>query len=449
MTSIHIKKGYSLNIAGQPAADTTVLPEPDRVALLPERIPFFKPRLKVKIGDTVQLGTPLVEDKRYPAIQLHSPGGGRVTDIRFGPRRVIEAIVIAVDQDEKSVAFQSFTEHDVDNLDRTQLVETIVKGGLWPLIKELPFRDYPQPDAIPPAIYVTLDNLEPFQPQPEIYLKDNRELFDYGLKVMRRLAEDRLYVSTHNDNSELNRQLNGKINLTYTGLYPANDPGVLLYHTKTSAAENHAWYIDGQDVLLIAGLLKSGRYPTERTVALAGSATIEPGYVATRLGAPVSQITAGRFEGEDIRYIGGGVLTGYTSSRGSYLGLREKALNLLPAGNMPGELLSLFRPGYRKPTFSRAFSSRLNRAALEYDCNIHGGDRACIACGYCALVCPVDILPQFTLKAILAGEVEEALQHGLLDCVECGLCSYVCPSKIDLFQTLKNAKADFYKELGK
>jgi Na+-translocating ferredoxin:NAD+ oxidoreductase RnfC subunit len=26
------------------------------------------------------------------------------------------------------------------------------------------------------------------------------------------------------------------------------------------------------------------------------------------------------------------------------------------------------------------------------------------------------------------------------------LCSYVCPSKIELFETLKKAKADIYKE---
>jgi Na+-transporting NADH:ubiquinone oxidoreductase subunit A len=77
---------------------------------------------------------------------------------------------------------------------------------------------------------------------------------------------------------------------------------------------------------------------------------------------------------------------------------------------------------------------------------MHGGRRACIACGYCALVCPVDILPQFAYKAILAGEIEESLEHGLLDCVECALCSYVCPSKIGLFESLKKAKAEFYKE---
>ena len=142
-------------------------------------------------------------------------------------------------------------------------------------------------------------------------------------------------------------------------------------------------------------------------------------------------------------------VTGFGTDPHSYLGLFETALSLIPEGNRKGELLGLFRPGYRKASYSRVFLSALNNEDLPMNCSVHGGDRACIACGYCALVCPVDILPQFTLKAILAGEVEEALQHGLLDCVECGLCSYVCPSKIDLFETLKNAKADFYRELGK
>ena len=65
---------------------------------------------------------------------------------------------------------------------------------------------------------------------------------------------------------------------------------------------------------------------------------------------------------------------------------------------------------------------------------------------HCADICPVDILPQLTYKAVLAEEVEEALEHGLLDCVECGLCTYVCPSKIELTESLKSAKAAYRKE---
>ncbi len=131
----------------------------------------------------------------------------------------------------------------------------------------------------------------------------------------------------------------------------------------------------------------------------------------------------------------------------SYLGLRETALTVLPEGDTK-EFMALFNPGWNKPTYSKALASHLNSSDLDFNCNIHGGERACIACMYCADVCPVQILPHLTYKAILAGEVEEFLAHGLLDCVECGLCSYVCPSKIELTETLMAAKTAYLKERG-
>jgi Na+-transporting NADH:ubiquinone oxidoreductase subunit A len=90
----------------------------------------------------------------------------------------------------------------------------------------------------------------------------------------------------------------------------------------------------------------------------------------------------------------------------------------------------------------------LRKAPLAMDCGQHGEVRACINCGYCAEVCAVDILPQYTLKSILAGEVEETLAHGLLDCVACGLCTYVCPSKIDICASLQKAREAYYKEIA-
>ncbi|MCP4692790.1 MAG: 4Fe-4S dicluster domain-containing protein, partial [Desulfobacterales bacterium] len=91
--------------------------------------------------------------------------------------------------------------------------------------------------------------------------------------------------------------------------------------------------------------------------------------------------------------------------------------------------------------------SWFNVSDLNFDSGLHGEERACINCGFCARVCPVEILPQFTYKCIHADEVEEALAHGLLDCAECGLCSYVCPSKVEVCQAIKDAKAAYYKEM--
>lgn len=446
MKHIHGKKGYHLQITGVPALDSDTVDNPSHLALLPEKIPFVKPRLKVQQGDRVQLGSPLFEDKRNPNIRFLSPGSGLVEEIKFGPRRVIQEIIVKLDEAEEKASFAQYSETEVDKLSRAQLVQAIIDGGLWPLIRELPCRDYARPDFIPPAIYVCLGSLEPFQPEPMAYLTGQESLFRYGLKVLSKLADKRIFVATHFGNTAVQNALNGSVNLTYTGPYPAHDPGVLLYRMKTSSEQNPSWYIDGQDVLSIARLLQEGVYPTARTVVLGGPGATRPRHIHSRLGAPLSILAAEDFSKEGYRYIEGGILTGFPAPKQSYLGFFETALNLLPEGDHKGEFLGLFKPGYRKPSYSKAFLSKLNRDTLEVDCNMHGGYRACIACGYCAKVCPVAILPQFTYKAILTEEVEEALEHGLLDCVECGLCSYVCPSKIELAQTFKTARADYHKE---
>ena len=145
------------------------------------------------------------------------------------------------------------------------------------------------------------------------------------------------------------------------------------------------------------------------------------------------------------RYIVGGVFTGYTSSTDSYMGFYQNALNLVDDGDRE-EPFGFIRPGFGKPSYSTAFLSALHNKPFPMDCGQHGEVRACVNCGTCAKICPVDILPQFTMKCLVADEVEEALAHGLLDCAECGLCTYACPSKIELREVFRAAKAQYYKE---
>jgi Na+-transporting NADH:ubiquinone oxidoreductase subunit A len=145
------------------------------------------------------------------------------------------------------------------------------------------------------------------------------------------------------------------------------------------------------------------------------------------------------------RYIVGGIFTGFAADPDSYMGFYQNSLNLIDDGDRE-ELLGFIRPGMNKPSYSTAFLSVLRRKPFPMDCGQHGEVRACVNCGTCAAVCPVDILPQFTMKCLAADEVEEALAHGLLDCAECGLCTYACPSKIELREVFRLAKASYYKE---
>ena len=146
------------------------------------------------------------------------------------------------------------------------------------------------------------------------------------------------------------------------------------------------------------------------------------------------------------RLVAGGIFRGYSySSPVLFLGFYETSVAVLPEGGK-SETFGFLRAGYDRPSYSKTFLSYFNRFPLAADCSMHGEERACVNCGACAKICPVDILPQFTFKSIAAADIDEALSHGLLDCVECGLCSYVCTSKIDLCGFIKNAKHVYYKD---
>jgi len=132
---------------------------------------------------------------------------------------------------------------------------------------------------------------------------------------------------------------------------------------------------------------------------LAGQSVDHKKHIHTRLGAPIAHIVKGHNRDNDLRYIVGGVFKGYTQTEETYLGLYETSLTLIPDGREK-EFFGFLRPGFSKSSFSRTFLSVFNTSEVKMDCSLHGEERACINCGYCSKVCPVDILPQFTLRVM-------------------------------------------------
>jgi len=447
MISIDAHNRFHLKLIGYPKTKLRIPSPFDTVGLLPAKIPFVKPKLRVKKGDRVRIGSVLFTDKRDPRLQFCSPGGGRVTTIRLGPRRVVEEIVIHLDPEEKLEATARMDDEKLAAMEREELVEHLLDAGLWPFLRALPFRDIPSPDKAPPFILVNLNCQEPYQPHPELYLEGQAAAFRFGIKILDRLSNGRVRIYTSSDRKPTAFSFDPGITHMVEGGYPADDPGVILYHTRIESKDNRTWFIQGQDLLLLARSLRSGHYETQRIVTAAGPAAVEACHLNTRLGAPLSSIVSPRPGMEaTTRCIAGGLFTGYALPISSYLGLYETSVALVSGGE-ESEFFGFARPGYKKPSYSRAFLSAVNRNALAPDTGLHGETRACVNCSTCAKVCPVEILPQFTYKSLLADDVEEALAHGLLDCAECGLCTFVCPSKIELSSELKKGKADYYKEM--
>jgi len=441
MLTINNGGGLRLRVSGAPSLETVKLKEPEHVGSIPFSIPFIKPKLVKAEGDHVNIGTPLFYDKNNPELQFVSPGCGTISDIVFGPRRVIEKIIIHLDKSETSETFDPIDKNALKAITRKDLTERLLNGGVWPFIRELPFRGIADPDTRPSSIWVTLDTREPFMPSPDIYLQGKTNQFELGLDILKKYSD--------NINVSAGDGIHGHVPVTHTcpGSYPSGDPGVLLYHTKQTPDENRSWYIAGQDLLLLSSFLTKGSYPVERVVAVGGSKADkeERRHCITRIGAPIANLLPASSKKPGLRYLTGGLFRGSPVPPDSFLGLYDTSLNVIDQGDRE-EFLGFIRPGFAKPSASRTFLSSIHSKKLELDTGTHGEIRACVNCGSCAKICPVHILPQFMFKCIVANEIEEALAHGLLDCVECGLCTYVCPSKIELNDTFRKTKREYRNE---
>ncbi|MCA9412319.1 MAG: electron transport complex subunit RsxC [Candidatus Omnitrophica bacterium] len=73
-------------------------------------------------------------------------------------------------------------------------------------------------------------------------------------------------------------------------------------------------------------------------------------------------------------------------------------------------------------------------------------ETACLRCGRCVDVCPMNLAPTRIALASRAGDYGLAHEWNLTACMECGSCAYVCPARIPLVQLIRMGKVMSKKE---
>ncbi|RAP34427.1 hypothetical protein DID77_01070 [Candidatus Marinamargulisbacteria bacterium SCGC AG-439-L15] len=447
MKQLTIKHPWSMTFKGKPSLEILNLEKSSKIGLLPSSIPFFKPRLLVKEGDLVKIGTPIFKDKKTESIQFCSPAAGRVSEINYGERRAIESVVIDVSETEEKEVFTQFSKEALDSVDRASLVSHLLKMGLWPMLKSFPFYEIANPELTPPSIFISLDDDEPHKPSSEVLLKDRVDQLHYGLAILKKLCPT-VKVSASDQNPLVKTELKSVVTHLVSGVYPANSPGAVLYHQKKDASENSAWFIGLQNLLQMAEALQSGSHPTHMISVLSGEKVDKPQHIVIRRGASLQEVLNERASMDNARVIAGGLFTGRSTNNSSYLGYYEDAIQVIREKD-ESEFMAFLKLGLEKVTYSRAYlySFFKRHEEVTQSAALNGSLRSCIACGKCEEVCPVDIPQQILFKTIQSDDIETAMTQGLLDCSGCNLCTYVCPSKIELSTIVSDAKAALHKEL--
>ncbi|MDR2910808.1 MAG: Na(+)-translocating NADH-quinone reductase subunit A [Bacteroidales bacterium] len=444
---VKLRKGLNIRLRG--SADKTIdfLPDPVVVALKPTDFPGLTPKLVVKQDQEVKAGDVLFFDKYNSEIVFTSPVGGRVISINRGERRKILEVVIETNENAGSVEFKKA---DPLLLSRDEIKEQLLKSGIWPFIKRRPYGIIALPNEKPLSIYISTFDTAPLAPDYNFILNGQTETFQTGINALVKLTDGKVYLGI-NENSIFNSVQNVVIK-QFSGPHPAGNVGIQIHNINPINKGDVVWTINVQDVLFIGRLFETGKVDFSKIVALVGSEVKNPKYYNTVLGASISSIVDGKLldSGHKQRIISGNVLTGTKVTPQNYLSFYDSTVTVIPEGD-EYELFGWAMPGMNKFSASKTFLAKLfPKKEYELNANMHGGERAFVLSGQYEKLLPMDILPVYLLKAILANDIDKMEQLGIYEVVEedLALCEYACTSKIKVQDILRSGISLVIKELG-
>ena len=433
---IKLKKGFDINLVGKAEKKLAEVDQPETFAYKPTNFHgILRPKLMVNEGDTVKAGTPILFDKKNDKVLHVAPVSGEVVEIKRGEKRKLLEIVILADKKVESVEHKKYSVSDIANLSREDAKEQILKSGTWVNFVQRPFGVIADPEEAPKAIFISAFDSHPLAPDYDMLFKGNEQSFQAGLDVIKKLTDGAIHLNIHGDNevsSLFSHAKNVELN-KISGPHPAGNVGVQIHHIDPINKGDVVWTINPYGVIQIGKLFLEGVYDASKVVALTGSEVSNPQYYKTYIGASIKKMVDGNLKSDNVRYISGNVLTGEKISNDGHIGFYDHQVTVIPEGDYY-EMFGWIKPTTNKLSFQRAFGllSFLNKnKEFVVDTNTKGEPRAFVQSGVFEKVLPMDILPTYLLKAIIAEDFDEMEALGIYEIIEedFALCEFVDVSK--------------------
>jgi len=443
---IKIKRGLDLPISGAPDQVISEGPAARSVAIIGFDYVGMKPTMLVKEGDRVTTGQAIFSDKKTEGVVYTAPATGVIAAINRGEKRVLQSVVIDVEEDEY-VQFDSYEASALAELPRQKVVDNLVNSGLWTALRTRPFSKVPALDALPNALFVNAMDTNPLAADPSVVIAEQAQAFKAGVTVLSRLTEGKTFVSTA-PNVSLDLPTSAH-QVAFAGPHPAGLTGTHIHYLAPASAEKQAWSINYQDAIAVGKLFLEGKLFTDRIVSLAGPQVEQPRLVRTRIGANLDELVAGQTLSGDNRIVSGSVLGGRTA-RGAvaYLGRYHLQVSVLKEG-AEREFMGWLSPGANKHSMLRIYLSQFMKSKrFKFTATTNGSERAMVPVGSYEKVMPLDILPTQLLRSLIVGDTAQAQLLGCLELDEedLALCTYVCQSKYEYGPILRENLTRIEKE---
>lgn len=446
--AIKVQKGVDINLVGKSEQKISEADFSPVVALKPDDFPGMIPKLKVKEGEEVKAGTPLFYDKQRENIVFTSPVSGEVVEVKRGAKRKILEIRVLAD---KETRYEDHTPWSSGS--REELIQSMLKLGVWPFVKQRPYGIIANPEDEPKAIFITAFNSAPLAADLSFTLKGELENFQKGINAISKLTQGKVNLSMRKGDQAFD-QVEGVEKHYFAGPHPAGNVGVQIHHIEPINKGEVIWTLNAADVAMIGRSLSEGKFRAERTIALSGARVKEPRYIKTLIGAQISSIIGeDGVDLDDTRLISGDVLTGSSVNKDGHFGFYDTCLTAIPEGDSKKFFLTegWLSPGFSSFSLSRAFPSWLiPNKKYNLDTNLNGEERAFVVTGEMEKVFPFDIYPMQLIKSIMVNDIDAMEKLGIYEVIpeDFALCEVVCTSKINIQSVVQQGLEDLRKEFA-
>lgn len=443
---IKLRKGLDINLKGKPVQETFDVKQSASYALMPDDFTGVTPKVVVKEQMSVKAGDALFIDKNHPEVKFVSPVSGTVTAVERGARRKVLSVRVEASGNE----VVDFGKKSVASLSAESVKAALLESGLFAFIKQRPYDVVANPNVAPKAIFVSAFDSKPLAPDFEYVLKGQETDFQTGLDALAKMATVYLGVSA-SQRSEALLQAKGVTVNVFDGPHPAGNVGVQINHVAPISKGEVVWTIGAEEVIFIGRLFNNGHVDFTRTIALAGSEVAKPAYCRMIIGAQLSDLLNGRIVGgKSLRIINGNVLTGMKTTVDGYLSATANMVTVIPEGDDVHEMLGWIMPRFNDYSTSRSyFSWLMGKKEYTMDARIKGGERHMIMSGEYDRVFPMDILPEYLIKAIIAGDIDRMEALGIYEVApeDFALCEFVDSSKLELQRIVRQGLDALRKEM--
>ena len=445
--SVRLSRGLNINLLGDADKVYASVKNHEIYALKPTDFHGLTPKLTVKVGDSVLAGSIIFFDKYNEKIKFCSPVSGTIKDIVRGDKRRILEVIIKSNSEVKYVSHSLVNPKD---LLREQIIDHMLQNGVWPFIRQKPYDIIANPSDMPKSIFISAFKSGPLAIDNDFALYGMDELFQKGLDIISKLTNGKTHLNLdgNTNSSKVFSDAKGVELNSFSGPHPAGNVGIQIHHLDPINKGDVVWYLEPQDIIVIARLFTEGKYDVSRIISLCGSEVSKPRYYRTISGSCVANLISDNVKRENNRIICGDVLSGKKIDKNGYLGFYDTQLTVIKEGNEQ-EFLGWALPGINKFSMSKSYFSWLfPTRKYNIDTNMRGEERAYVVTGQYEKVLPMDIFPQQLVKAIMIEDIDLMEKLGLYEVgpEDFALCEFVCTSKIEVQSLIRHGLDILRKE---